>query len=640
MVKWHTITDDFPGTALGAQWSGRGTRSVSGNKLRFPITGSNYGGASDYAEDLTDSYIMARVERGLTGYAGIAIYTGNGATMQLRIQVNGSNLEMRVAATTVATIAYDATAHAWMRIREAAGTSYLETSPDGLTWTVRHSAANPADLTICDADIFGGGGAADGGEATISKFNLVPASSGAAVTGTADLTGQATLTLTSVGQPGPATAAIAGPALTLGSTGAVGRTGTAVATGPTLGLAATGQVARTGTAIQTGPQLTLGATGAVARTGTAAVPLGGLTAAAQGSRGVVSTAALAGPALGLTATGARAVGGTAQLSAPAVSLTGTSAVQTAVLIPSDKAMSLSLTMANAGLRLAMANVRMALTSMMAGVPRRALVGTAQLPAPAITLAGIGTGPLLLEAVASGMSVLYSMRRQREGYAGPCLRVRRSSDNVESDIGWIGNRLDTDALLAFVGPGDGFVSVWYDQSGTARDAIQTLPAKQPYVVQAGATTPFGTKGDICLWNPAQDRYLSYTHPADSDGYSSMMVVRTPTTASGVTWRFGPYWQASDGTNAKLYDHTGMVLASISTVARVLIATASTTEKKLRSDSGTGVVAAGLGYAMGDGTIGTYADAYAAPSDAQFHTCVVWPHPLSDLDAPYDLAMTWL
>lgn len=40
--------------------------------------------------------------------------------------------------------AYDPVAHAWLRLREDAGTLHWETSPDGRAWTVRRTAASPA----------------------------------------------------------------------------------------------------------------------------------------------------------------------------------------------------------------------------------------------------------------------------------------------------------------------------------------------------------------------------------------------------------------------------------------------------------------------------------------------------------------
>ncbi|WP_455360019.1 hypothetical protein [Streptomyces sp. SYSU K21746] len=40
--------------------------------------------------------------------------------------------------------AYDPVAHAWLRLREGGGTLLWETSPDGLAWTTRRTAATPA----------------------------------------------------------------------------------------------------------------------------------------------------------------------------------------------------------------------------------------------------------------------------------------------------------------------------------------------------------------------------------------------------------------------------------------------------------------------------------------------------------------
>ena len=47
-----------------------------------------------------------------------------------------------------------------------------------------------------------------------------------------------------------------------------------------------------------------------------------------------------------------------------------------------------------------------------------------------------------------------------------IRVRRSSDNAEMDIGFDGIDLDTTTLLSFVGSGNGFITIWYDQMGNS------------------------------------------------------------------------------------------------------------------------------------------------------------------------------
>jgi hypothetical protein len=79
---------------------------------------------------------------------------------------------------------------------------------------------------------------------------------------------------------------------------------------------------------------------------------------------------------------------------------------------------------------------------------------------------------------------YSVRKLRTAYTGACIRVRRSSDNAEQDIGFVGVDLDTASLLSFVGAGNGFVTAWYDQSGSGFNANQTSSSNQPRIVNAG------------------------------------------------------------------------------------------------------------------------------------------------------------
>ncbi|GIV57693.1 MAG: hypothetical protein KatS3mg042_0606 [Rhodothermaceae bacterium] len=58
---------------------------------------------------------------------------------------------------------------------------------------------------------------------------------------------------------------------------------------------------------------------------------------------------------------------------------------------------------------------------------------------------------------------YSLRKLSSTYTGPAIRVRRSSDDAEQDIGFgADDFLDTAALTAFVGSGDGYVTTWYSQ----------------------------------------------------------------------------------------------------------------------------------------------------------------------------------
>ena len=80
---------------------------------------------------------------------------------------------------------------------------------------------------------------------------------------------------------------------------------------------------------------------------------------------------------------------------------------------------------------------------------------------------------------------YSLRALNSAYTGPAIKVRRSSDNEEQDIGLLyDGSLNTASLLAFVGSGDGFVTTWYDQSGGS-NATQGSASKQPKIVNSGA-----------------------------------------------------------------------------------------------------------------------------------------------------------
>lgn len=90
---------------------------------------------------------------------------------------------------------------------------------------------------------------------------------------------------------------------------------------------------------------------------------------------------------------------------------------------------------------------------------------------------------------------YSLRKLRNAYTGNCIRVRRSSDNSEQNIGFVSNILDTASLLTFCGAGNGFVVTWYDQSGNSRDVTQTTAANQPQIVASGVLNTVNSKASI-------------------------------------------------------------------------------------------------------------------------------------------------
>jgi hypothetical protein len=98
---------------------------------------------------------------------------------------------------------------------------------------------------------------------------------------------------------------------------------------------------------------------------------------------------------------------------------------------------------------------------------------------------MGRAPPPLDVFPAAATAVSIARLLRSVYTGPALRVRRGSDNAEQDIPYAGGLLNTVSLLAFCAATNGFLVRAYDQSGNARDIVQTTPANQPPIVTAGA-----------------------------------------------------------------------------------------------------------------------------------------------------------
>lgn len=123
-------------------------------------------------------------------------------------------------------------------------------------------------------------------------------------------------------------------------------------------------------------------------------------------------------------------------------------------------------------------------------------------------------------VYSGAAAAYSLRQLRTAYTGNAIRVRRSSDNTEQNIGFVNNVLDTASLLTFCGAGNGFVTTWYDQSGNANNAIQTTAFNQPQIVSNGAMITTNGKNSI-LFNSTKLMLLSSSITVGVSSYTSFV-----------------------------------------------------------------------------------------------------------------------
>jgi hypothetical protein len=141
---------------------------------------------------------------------------------------------------------------------------------------------------------------------------------------------------------------------------------------------------------------------------------------------------------------------------------------------------------------------------------------------------IVNGQFLLDQF-SGAAAAYSLRRLRNAYTGSCIRVRRSSDNAELDIGFTSTGvLDTAALLAHVGAGNGFVTTWYDQSGNARNLTQATAGNQPRIVISGVLQTLNSK-PIIPFNGTSD-FLATAASVISTDFGIFGVGNTPTGAT--------------------------------------------------------------------------------------------------------------
>lgn len=153
---------------------------------------------------------------------------------------------------------------------------------------------------------------------------------------------------------------------------------------------------------------------------------------------------------------------------------------------------------------------------------------------------VPSGALLLDIYPTGVFTAHSAARKlRADYSGACMRVRRSSDNTEQDIGFDGsNNLDETALLAFVGAGDGFVTKLYDQtpSPTNKNLVQTTQSRQPKIAVSGVVQRIGS-APAMLFSGAQGLYSEGSPASGGTSATLIAVFRTTGTNLSVIYETG-------------------------------------------------------------------------------------------------------
>lgn len=113
----------------------------------------------------------------------------------------------------------------------------------------------------------------------------------------------------------------------------------------------------------------------------------------------------------------------------------------------------------------------------------------------------------------------SLKRLRAAYAGNCIRVRRSNDNTQQDIGFSGNNLDTAALLSFVGIHNAFIVTWYDQSGNGFNVTNATSGQQPQIVSSGSLLLDASGNLSARYDGTNDRLVSSTFTLRAQPYTA-------------------------------------------------------------------------------------------------------------------------
>ncbi len=176
---------------------------------------------------------------------------------------------------------------------------------------------------------------------------------------------------------------------------------------------------------------------------------------------------------------------------------------------------------------------------------------------------------VLDLISVIVSVAYGLRRLSRFWTGAAIRVMRTSDGAELDIGFIGEDLDVVTLLAFVGLANGEIVIWYDQSGNGRHAVSPTAASRPRIVVNGVLQTQNGKPEIRF--DGVDDYLAAASPL-IDTTHSLFILFTPTIENEFGTVFG---QWKSGENGRFYVIANQVSVGPISAGRLNVANTSST-----------------------------------------------------------------
>ncbi|MET0521477.1 MAG: hypothetical protein ABW156_05800 [Jiangellaceae bacterium] len=153
-----TVTDDFNNDTINtAVWGTYGTATETGGRARLSCDTGYSGWITNPVYTFDSAYL--RLYPPAAGGATTECYTmfgvhsdaaADGTDLGFYLDVRTGTLYFvsRVGYfdSGATSASYDATNHAWMRVRESGSNTLWETSPDGSTWTTQRTLATPAWL--------------------------------------------------------------------------------------------------------------------------------------------------------------------------------------------------------------------------------------------------------------------------------------------------------------------------------------------------------------------------------------------------------------------------------------------------------------------------------------------------------------
>lgn len=133
----------------------------------------------------------------------------------------------------------------------------------------------------------------------------------------------------------------------------------------------------------------------------------------------------------------------------------------------------------------------------------------------------------------GPAAAYSLRYASSTYSGPVVRVRRDNDDAELDFTPF--EITDGTLEAWVGSGNnGLVETWYDQSGNGNNASQTAAANQPKIVDSSTGLVLENEKPAIDFDGTDDFFNLTSNIVTNVNYTGFQVVkRNATLTNSVT-----------------------------------------------------------------------------------------------------------